>query len=198
MPRIYKYHVYRESGPAGTTLTHIATNNVTYLGRLDGYDYISVPDGVTLPEQPPEIGMTQITDPAEIEALRQRLGTFKNSRRLAEAQIQSEIGDTSDLMADLAKRIGMVERLVMRMAYYLLSDQAISQEVKDAYYPMVEQYVNGVDGGLIEDRVDLESNVRLQEVLTERYNRIAQIVDTAHLRRVGDLLPTAQNVKEAS
>ncbi len=91
-------------------------------------------------------------------------------------------------MADLAKRVGMVERLVMRMAYYLLSDQPISQEVKDAYYPMVQKYVQAIDAGQIEDRVDLESNVRIQEVLTERFNRIARIVDEVHLGRVKELL----------
>jgi hypothetical protein len=91
-------------------------------------------------------------------------------------------------MADLAKRIGMIERLVMRMAYFQLQDQAISQEVKDAYFPLVEQYINAVDGGLVEDRVDLESNKRLQEVLTERFNKIAQIVDEVHLRRVREML----------
>jgi phage gp36-like protein len=161
---------------------------MTYLGRLDGYDYISLPDGVALPEQPEQIGMEQVTDSTEIERLRQGLLTFENSRRLADSEIRSKIGDTSDLMADLGKRIGMVERLVMRMAYYLLSDQEISQEVKDAYYPMVEEYINAVDAGQIEDRVDLESNVRLQQVLTQRFDRIARIVDEVHLGRVKGLL----------
>jgi hypothetical protein len=188
--QIYKYQVYREQGPNGTTLTHNDTSNgdVTYLGRLDEYDYISLPDGLSLPEQTPEIGITQVTDAAEIARLRQKLRTFENSRSLADAEVHTQVGNTSDLMADLAKRIGMIERLVMRMAYFQLQDQAISQEVKDAYFPLVEQYINAVDGGLVEDRVDLESNKRLQEVLTERFNKIAQIVDEVHLRRVREML----------
>lgn len=186
MSQIYKYQPQVESGANGTVIRYQNTENedIIYLGGLDGWSYVSAPNDTTIPDQPPEINWQQVTSKEEKERLRQKLRTFQNSRHLAEAQIKTEVGDHSDLIADLAKRIGMVERLVMRMAYFLLSGQEISQEVKDAYYPLVESYIQAVDDGLVEDRVDLESNIRLQEVLTERFNQISHIVDDVHLRRV--------------
>jgi hypothetical protein len=190
MSQIYKYQPQVEPGANGTVIRYQNTENedITYLGDLDGWSYVSAPNDTTIPDQPNEINWQQVTSKEKKEKLRQKLRTFQNSRNLADAQIKTEVGDHSDLMADLAKRIGMVERLVMRIAYFLLSGQEISQEVKDAYYPLVESYIQAVDGGLVEDRVDLESNVRLQEVLTQRFDKIAQIVDDVHLRRVRDML----------
>ena len=187
MPTVYKYQPYVVPGPSGTKIMHQNNDQGTILllGQIAGYYYISVPDGEVLPQQPEQITLEEVPLTFETkEHLRWNLNTFQTGRRLADDKIKKTIGDTDYQIADLAKRIGMVERLVMRMSIHLLKNQDIPIETRDAYLPIVEHYLDAIDIDGVRDRVDLESNVRIAQVLTQRFATIAGIVDDLHMSRV--------------
>lgn len=60
---IYEYQRISTPGPNGTTFYFINTedNSAQELAEIDGYHYVFVPDGVDMPEQPPEIGWQKAT-----------------------------------------------------------------------------------------------------------------------------------------
>lgn len=191
MPKIYKYTPYVVQGPFGTTIIHknTADNDIFLLGQMGGEYYISVPDGIELPEQPEEITLTEVPlDSEQREQLRKTLPVFRVTRKLAQDRIDAEMGTISEQLADTAKRIGLVERLVMRMALALLQGQPVPQSVSDAYLPIVQHYIQAIDEQGVHDRVDLESNVRIAGVLINRFARIADIVDDLHMQRVKELI----------
>ena len=194
MPRIYRYEPFVIPGPFGTTITHRNTEDaqISLMGTVGGYHYISVPDEAELPEQPREIALEQVElDGQTREALRRQMSIFQVTRRLADSKIRQDVGDTSDLIADLAKRIGLVERMIMRLSFHLLQNEPVPAEIKDAYLPIVQSYLQAIDVLELRDRVDLESNVRLASVLIQRFSTIAEIVDDLHVQRVRELLGDA-------
>lgn len=60
---IHKYQRITTPGPNGTTLyfRNTETNDALELAELDGWRYVFVPDGVTLPEQHAEIQWQAVT-----------------------------------------------------------------------------------------------------------------------------------------
>ena len=70
---IFSYTKFRTAGPNGTTLRFINTddNEATQLATVDGVSYVHVPDSVTMPDQPIEIGWRQVSpDEALMKAIR--------------------------------------------------------------------------------------------------------------------------------
>ena len=69
----FKYQRVVTPGPNGTTLYFRNTENhdAMEFSALDGWQYVFVPDGVTMPDQPPEIQWQAVTlTPAEKEQVK--------------------------------------------------------------------------------------------------------------------------------
>jgi hypothetical protein len=92
------------------------------------------------------------------------------------ARIESEVGDVYDLLADLAKRVSLVERPTLVALNDLMTTGTIAQTTKDAYAALIGQYVTGVSTGALSDRTDLEVNTELFARMTARYQKIHDIV----------------------
>lgn len=185
---IYKYSPTVVPGPNGHVVSHSDPDGVSvYVGAIDGQVFVRFPEGAALPKQPVGIELTPITE-EEVETLRGALPTFRTTRNLAEAIIAEEVGDTASLLADLSKRVGMLERLVMRMSIPVLQNQPVPQEISDAYLPYVQEYIAAIDVDGVRDRVDLESLSRIFQTVMSRSARIAEIVDDVHLKQVRDML----------
>ncbi len=73
----------------------------------------------------------------------------KRNKDRARQRIEKEIGDDKDLLADISKRLALVERLLMRLTGELLQTLPEDSYVKSAYKPVVEQYLSGVDSGTV-------------------------------------------------
>ena len=70
---IYKYQPHTTPGPFGTRVgkAQTETYDLIEIAELDGWHYVHVPNGVTIPEQPPEIQWQAVQlDAAEIERLK--------------------------------------------------------------------------------------------------------------------------------
>jgi len=94
-------------------------------------------------------------------------------------RIFNELGDYDiyDMLADVSKRLGMLERLTVRMAKKLKDDGLLTGYVETAYGPLVDQYVALIDAGVAKDRVDLEDLPQLFAKIQTRMTTIANIVD---------------------
>jgi len=137
--------------------------------------------GVTqLPEDPtdPESSMRDLTEEelAKQEKAERLLAKlrFRNS-------VESNIGDIPDIIADLSKRLEIIERLVFKVCYYLLQDQSIDQSVKDQFLSIVTSYVDAVDNGTLKTRVDLEDLNELYNRVYERVNTLTNLLETEYL-----------------
>ena len=114
MPTIYRYQPYAVVGPDGTVVRHTDPEGVLIqLAELDGYVYVSLPDGASLPEQPNEITFEEVTlDDALRERLKRESRHVLNSKALTRRAVEAEVGDLGDQVADLERRLGMAERLL--------------------------------------------------------------------------------------
>lgn len=98
-------------------------------------------------------------------------------------RIEVEVGDSYDLIADLSKRISMLERLVMRLAGEILSGTPMPEAYSTTYLQIVESYLYAVDNNLFVDRTDLEDSAELFNRLMARFGTITQIVKEEYFDR---------------
>ena len=87
---IHKYKRVVTPGPNGATLyfRNTETNDALELAELDGWHYVFVPDGVTLPEQPPEIQWQAVT---LTDALKEQIKTASRPCQLISEAMQQRI-----------------------------------------------------------------------------------------------------------
>lgn len=192
MPTIYRYTPHVEAGPDGRQVRHITNDmEIVQLCRLDGQVYISVPDGITLPEQPPEITLEQVTMTPQLRArLKASASPVAVSKQITRQRIRNVVGDAEDQIADLEKRLAMAERLLYTLAVPLMQGQSVPQEIADAYLAFVQQYVDGVSSGAIEARSDAEFVSDMLGYLTDRSNQVAAAAKV-HVAVIDELLPAA-------
>lgn len=87
---IHKYQRVVTPGPNGTTLyfRNTETNDALELAELDGWHYVFVPDGVTLPEQHAEIQWQAVT---LTDALKEQIKTASRPCALIAEAMQQRI-----------------------------------------------------------------------------------------------------------
>lgn len=191
MPEIFRYAPIIEPGPAGRTVRHTNTEDgdVLFLCEMDGYAYISVPDGITLPEQHPDL----VLEPVVLtDELRRRLKAAARpvlmSKLATRARVRAVSGDAEDQIADLERRVAMAERLLYRLAAPLLSGDAIPPEVAAEYLAPVQEYLAAVDGGLVKTRSDAEFVAEVMPVLMARSTAVTDAV-IDHITEIDRVLP---------
>lgn len=94
------------------------------------------------------------------------------------SRIYKEIGDYDlyEMIADLSKRICMLERLLLRYADAAKSDGSLPASIVQLYGGMIDAYMNGLATEQIKDRTDLEDNWIVFQKLQTRTAKIADIV----------------------
>ena len=87
---IHKYQRVVTPGPNGTTLyfRNTETNDALELAELDGWHYVFVPDGVTLPEQHDDIQWQAVT---LTEALKEQIKAASRPCQLIAEAMQQRI-----------------------------------------------------------------------------------------------------------
>jgi hypothetical protein len=100
---------------------------------------------------------------------------FKLNARFA---IEAKVGDVYDLIADQAKRLSMMNRLLLRLSNQVLCGVPMEDPYKTEYSQLVQMYLAGVDAGTIYDRGDLEDDLTMFLTLTVRDKTMADIVKT--------------------
>jgi len=89
---MYKYKRITTPGPNGTVLTFRAADDsaATEIAELDGWHYVHVPDGETIPDQRADIEWTSVTMTDELRAqLRAASRHEKNIKREIQRRIRA-------------------------------------------------------------------------------------------------------------
>lgn len=180
---IYTYTPHKTEGASGTTITHRNTedNEITTLGQLNGLTYIHIPNGVTLPEQPSEITLTEVTLTSEQqqELRTQSIGRLKRSE--LRQSINTNVGDVEDLIADCMKLIEMNIMLTSRLAADYFGTAVLDQTTKDLYAQRNQTFLDSVDNGHLLIRGTIEDVTEMQSRLMARYSKINHLVKDKYI-----------------
>lgn len=100
---------------------------------------------------------------------------IRGNKARARARIDA-IGDTLDLVADQAKRIDMLERLVMRLSHQILNGVNMDAITLATYQGLITDYITNVDASTLTTRSDLENPLDVYTKLKDRTNAISKII----------------------
>lgn len=193
MPTLYRYQTSVTGGPNGSTLRYRNTDDddATELGAIDGWHYVSVPDGIAMPEQPVDIQWQAVTPDAALTAQLKRLRPFAIAKDVTRRDIAEASGDIHDLLADSMRMTEFALALSLRLGREVLGGAAMDQATKDSYLARIEAVLNGMESGEILIRGDIENTDEMMNRLMSRYTRINQIVRDGYKPRVDSLIPSA-------
>jgi hypothetical protein len=95
------------------------------------------------------------------------------------AKITANIGDNNDLIADINKRISILERITYQTLNYLYSQSEliddIPAELQNAYGSLLNNYVNMISTGDLKDVIDLEDINNVFDKILDRINKTSII-----------------------
>jgi methionyl-tRNA synthetase len=95
------------------------------------------------------------------------------------AKITANIGDNNDLIADINKRISILERITYQTLDYLYSQSelidVIPAELQNAYGSLLNNYVNMISTGDLKDVIDLEDINNVFDKILDRINKTSII-----------------------
>lgn len=118
------------------------TNEVIEIGQnlivSEDCTIIDVPDCISVDDYDKYIKSSNVLPDTVKSAIYDVLLKF-NVRNL----IQNQVGDTLDQLADLSKRVGMLERLVMRLANAQLNQIPLSEDFQERWNDKTYRKQNG-------------------------------------------------------
>jgi hypothetical protein len=95
------------------------------------------------------------------------------------AKITANIGDNNDLIADINKRISILERITYQTLDYLYSQSEliddIPAELQNAYGSLLNNYVNMISTGDLKDAIDFEDINNVFDKILDRINKTSII-----------------------
>jgi hypothetical protein len=95
------------------------------------------------------------------------------------AKITANIGDNNDLIADINKRISILERITYQTLDYLYSQSEliddIPAELQNTYGSLLNNYVNMISTGDLKDAIDLEDINNVFDKILDRINKTSII-----------------------
>lgn len=157
------------------------SNNGNLIGEIKGNIEEFKNSGINYVENPnptAEYNMQYLNNEWEVLADENEL--YKtHSRKL----IEYNLGDIFDLMADVSKRLGMLERVVLRDINERYNNNLIPVELKNDYKNLANNYVLAIDGGFAKDRADLEDSEELYNRLINRFTLITNILQTNYFNK---------------
>ena len=193
MPTLFRYQKHVTSGPNGTAVhfknTDTENDRATQLSEIDGWVYVSVPDGTEMPEQPDEINWEQVQPThALIEQLK-RSKPVCIAKDVLRKKIELEVGDLQDLVADSMRLIEFALALCLRVSHEALTGDPMSAEHKQAYTARVEAALGAIDSGDVLLRGDVEDPTNMMVRLMTRYSKLNELVRDNYKPAVDALLP---------
>lgn len=194
MPALYKYQQHVTQGPNGAALDFRNAIDedaprATYLGEIEGWRYVSVPDDAQMPEQPEEIQWQAVEATPDLVEQLKRSRPMRIAKGVVREHIEEEVGDLHDLVADCMRLCEFSLALSLRVSHEVFSGEQMAPEVRQAYAERVQTVLGAMDSGDVVLRGDLEDPDAMIMRLMERYTRISQLLANVYKPRVNDLLP---------
>jgi len=195
MPALFKYQRNIETGPNGAVLDFKNSDveggpRATYLCEVDGWRYVSVPDGLEMPEQPEGIQWQVVAEPstALIEQLK-RARPVSIAKDVVRRRIELEVGDVHDMVADCMRLCEFSIALSVRVSHEVLTGEQMAPAVREAYTDRVSTVKGALDSGAIVLRSDLEDPTQMMQRLMMRYTKINDLIAESYKPAVDELLP---------
>jgi len=107
-------------------------------------------------------------------------------KRIVRNRITEEVWDLEDLLADLSKRVSLLERLIVIRLYYDLKWWKLPKKYKEVLSKYVEVYMKKYNNWEIKDLVDIEDVNELLEKLITRITKITEIVVEEYFKYLKD------------
>jgi len=98
-------------------------------------------------------------------------------------KINANIEDVEDIIADINKRIDLIERLIVTVCKYLLRNEQIPEDVSNEFLPFINRYFEMLDNNEFMTRVDIEDATQLFEKLSSRITKITKLVQDEYLNK---------------
>lgn len=176
---ILKYKVYVEPGINGFT---IRVNNsdefpVQEIGKIEDYTYILVDDefDTTVLDERLEVELVDTLTSEEVEILQKQ--DFVNNKKLhVRRNIEIEVGDIHDLIADANKMIEFLMVLVSRMAGDYFGTHPFDESTKEAYAKRNSLFLDALDNKLVTIRGDYEDPDKLLQDLVSKFSKTNELV----------------------
>ena len=139
------------------------------------------------------LGLTQVpNDPGDSESDLRSLTTEEQEKQ-AKAEklmrklkvrfiISSSVGDLHDLVADISKRVDILERLLMITLQDLINNKQVTSFDKTKI-DMVNNYLSDVSARNVKTRVDIENIDSLFSKLGKRVTSITEIITNHYLQQ---------------
>lgn len=142
--------------------------------KASGARFVSIVDGEV------------VVDPQKdsILAEENRINTIATYKNNARQQIEKQVGDDKDLVADVSKRLDIIERGLVRVLAHILGGTQMNAEYQAGYLQYAETIISLVDNLQYIPRADLEDEGSLIARLIARQNTIGQIVKTEYLDKL--------------
>ena len=196
MPALFKYQRNIETGPNGAVLDFKNSDiedgpRATYLCEVDGWRYVSVPDGLEMPAQPEGIQWQAVAEPsaALIEQLKRSARPVSIAKDVVRRRIELEVGDVHDMVADSMRLCEFAIALSVRVSHEVLTGEQMDPAVREAYTDRVSTVKEALDSGAIVLRSDLEDPTQMMQRLMTRYTKINDLIAESYKPAVDELLP---------
>lgn len=102
----------------------------------------------------------------------------------ARNKIEVEIGDTLDQLADVSKRVAILERALMRLFLHVVGQYDMVDDIKQRYSSYMLPIIEAADNNITIDRIDLENEETLMQNLLLKNQKIIDIIKTEYLDKI--------------
>lgn len=177
------------TGPNGTQLRPrpAEDNELIYIGEIsDRHFYV----GTVGDNQPADIDLRTETMTYEISALIKKSKLASAKKQAVRKDIEENVGDLHDLIADQSKTIEFLFVLVARMAEEFLGGSVIPEAKRTEYLARIQAVTAALDANTITLRGDFTNpDVMLEEVMG-RTDAINKIVKSKYAEKIDALVNT--------
>ena len=181
-------------GPMPPNTTILGNYGDYYLGEIDSnlFHTIKYWEPMPVDDETAEgfkfLGVDQVpTDPSDPESEMRAL-TSNEKQLKAKAlkalkkletrhKLHAEVEDIYDIVADLWKRVTLNERLLLRLAKWIMDNNSNLPTKLTQYKTMVDSILAEIDEGLYKDRTDLEDPAEVLAKLRSRGQKMTEIVE---------------------
>lgn len=179
---VYSCVYIETTGPNGSILRPKAAEDteLSFVGTQDGRDFYI---GTAAVEQHPEIDLRQ-EPPTTVETLLKTSPKAKALKQYLRKEVEAEVGDIYDLLADQGKMLEMVYAMLARLSLAYLSGTPMPAEVETQYLQRAQAVVDAIDSDAVTLRGSFEDMDKVLDTLMTRQSKLNALVRDVYKARL--------------
>lgn len=174
-------------GPDGYTIELRSTDEiqVSQLGVIGEFTYCLVEGELDLSTLDERLEIEEVTElSADEKSELYKQDYIESHKRQVRLNIETEVGDVHDLIADCMKLIELNMVLTARLAGDYLGTNKFTEETKSAYSNRVDSFLGAVDSGALLIRGDYEDPDKMLAKLISSVDKINRLVKDKYFEPV--------------